>query len=184
MRIIGGDLKGRVLKGKVPEGVRPTTDYMREALFNILENHLDFTNAKFLDMFAGSGAIGIEAISRGFEFTYFIDKSYNSIEFIKSNLLTLNIPKEKYSITKGNASKLISSVEFNFQFDVIFCDPPYNLLDFEKLLLQISNSNILNSNGLLIAETNINDIFNYPNSFSLVKVKESGQTKITILKNA
>ncbi len=125
MRIIGGEYKSRSIA--MPRGVemRPTQDKVREALFNILG---DITGKKILELFAGSGAFGIEAISRGAAGVTFVDNNFRCIQTIKSNIESLGVPKPKYTIIKGNALRipgkfLAPAREFG-KFDIIFLDPP------------------------------------------------------------
>ena len=120
MRIIAGSLKGRVLLEFSKIGVRPTSDMARESLFNILQN--DIYGAKFLDLFSGTGAVGIEAYSRGASEVVLNDNSRESITLIKKNLEKLGI-SGKIKVTSFDAISYLKTS--NDKFDIIFVDPPY-----------------------------------------------------------
>lgn len=146
MRIIAGKHRGRVLKEFKGTSVRPTSDRAREALFNIFASKIP--DCAFLDMFAGSGAVGIEAISRGAKDVVFIDADKNSINLINSNLSLIGetatvIRKDGIEYAKTTAKK----------FDFIFIDPPYNSDLGERALKVISESGILNDGGVAVFES-------------------------------
>ncbi len=148
MRIIGGSLKGKYiqLNDKLP--VRPTTDFAKEALFNILENRIDFTNKTVLDLFSGTGNISYEFCSRGAKKVYSIDESYHCYQFIKKNIRLWNI--ENIFPIKNKAIKYIEQNQL--EFDIIFADPPFDYHEYSILIEKILNSTILCSDGLFILE--------------------------------
>lgn len=149
MRIIAGSYRGRVLKSPTDFKTRPTSDRLRETLFNILTSKIH-ENTIFLDLCAGTGAIGIEALSRGVEFVTFVDKSRKSCELIKTNLILLNIPDNQTKIIERSALDFIK--KSTQSYDIIYYDPPYNE-DYNDVLLTIAeNTNLLNENGIVIAE--------------------------------
>ena len=121
MRVIGGEYRGRVLREFKGNDIRPTSDMARESLFNILRNKV--AGSKFLDLFCGTGAVGLESISRGAEFVVFNDLSKQSIALTKNNLESLNVPQNRYRLSCGDAMHFIdNSIEV---FDVVFIDAPY-----------------------------------------------------------
>ena len=126
MRIISGQYRGRNLEGKVPKNVRPTTDFARESLFDILNSIIDIEGKSVLDLFSGAGAIGLEALSRGAEKIYFVDNSFDSINLLKKNIENLQISRDKYIIIKSDVIDYLSNMSIIEKFDVIFADPPYN----------------------------------------------------------
>ncbi len=144
MRITAGIYKGRKLN--VPKGltVRPTTDYMRQALFNILGDAVQ--GAKLMDLFAGTGAIGIEALSRGAEHVTFVERNRKVISILKRNLETLEIPQKAYAIWAKDVSALRPSQAV---WDILFADPPYDVLNFDLAPLAES---IGNPQALLVVE--------------------------------
>lgn len=146
MRIVGGRFKGRKLVSFLGEAVRPTSDQARESLFNILQ--FQIAGKSFLDLFAGTGAVGIEAYSRGASRVLLNDKSKDSISIIKKNLALVNTPKE-IQVTNFDAKALLS-LDGN-KFDFIFMDPPYGAeITKEALLLTV---NALTDNGIVILES-------------------------------
>ncbi len=119
MRIVGGKYKSRVLCELKNENIRPTADKVRESLFNILQNRV--YGARFLDLFCGTGAMGIEALSRGAKMVNFNDFSRDSINLLKKNLEKLKVDEE-YKITNLDA---ITLLKFGGSYDIIYIDPPY-----------------------------------------------------------
>lgn len=147
MRIIGGIYKSRVLKEFAGDEVRPTSDRAREALFNILSFKMQ--GARVLDLFAGSGALGIESLSRGAKEVVFNDLSKQSVALIKSNLATLKI---SLGATVVNYDYLSCLSVVQGPFDFIFIDPPYRF-DYGKTALEsIVKNNLLSKNGIVVYE--------------------------------
>ena len=126
MRIIGGKYGSRRINVKIPDNVRPTTDRVRESIFNILNNLIDFQDLKVLDLFAGTGAFGFEALSRGSAYTQFVEKNKRTFELIRSVANSLEIPKSDYGIINGDAVKYLQNDKAQFSYDLIFADPPYD----------------------------------------------------------
>lgn len=151
MRIIAGEYRGRILKSPYDSKTRPTSDRLRETLFNIVNPRID-DETRFLDLCAGTGAVGIEAISRGAAFSSFIDKSRRACGLIEENLDLLEIPEEQTEIICNTAENFVSREHKN-GWDIIFYDPPYKN-DYAIVIYEIgaSESNILNSDGILIVE--------------------------------
>lgn len=150
MRIITGIAKG--IKLKSPHGLetRPTADRVKESIFNIMGNIL--LDADVLDIFAGTGNLGLEALSRGARNAVFIDKSTSSIEVIKENALHTKLIK-KTDIYKNDVFKgLIKLQQLQRTFNLIFCDPPYNKGLVNLVLAEIDNSNLLRPDGIIIIE--------------------------------
>ncbi|MBQ7348902.1 MAG: 16S rRNA (guanine(966)-N(2))-methyltransferase RsmD [Clostridia bacterium] len=144
MRIVGGKYKSRVLCEVKSDGIRPTADKVRESLFNILQNNIYGT--RFLDLFCGTGAMGIEALSRGAGFAAFNDADRNSLNLLKKNLEKLKV-SEDYKIYNLDAAAFLSRGE---KFDIIYIDPPYKSSLAEKVLPLLSGA--LSENGVAIFE--------------------------------
>lgn len=151
MRIIAGEFRGRILKSPADQKTRPTSDRLRETLFNILAPRID-AETRFLDLCAGTGAIGIEAISRGAGFATFVDKSQRSCALIEENLDLLKIPEEKTEVVRSPAEKFVTR-EHADAWDIIFYDPPYRE-NYRNFLIEfaINSSRLLTDSGILIAE--------------------------------
>ena len=145
MRIVGGKYKGRVLAEFKGQDIRPTADMVRESLFNILQ--FKIFSASFLDLFSGTGAMGIEALSRGAKKVHFNDADKKSIAVLKQNLSKIKV-EEEYKITNYDAITFLqNSVE---KFDFIYIDPPYKTDLGERALKVVTNA--LNDNGVVIFE--------------------------------
>ena len=151
MRVIAGKAKGRILKSpKVGWGVRPLTDKARAALFNILgEKHV---GANFLDLFAGTGAVGIEALSRGADVAFFVESNRQVVNLIRQNLELTGLAgqAEIYSLDVLKAVEMLA--RRRAEFDIIYLGAPYDSLYLTKSLEQLAGNSLLAKNGLLIAE--------------------------------
>jgi 16S rRNA (guanine966-N2)-methyltransferase len=141
MRIIAGEYKGRNLKSPPSMNVRPTSDRLRETLFNVIAPVIE--DSRFLDLCAGSGAVGIEALSRGASHVTFVDRSRRMCKLIEANVQLCRIPEEKWEIYCSEANEFLRSAETSW--DIVFFDPPYKD-DYVKTLKLLSN------NALVIAE--------------------------------
>lgn len=144
MRVIAGAYKGRNLKSPPSMQVRPTSDRLRETLFNIIAPRIEDT--RFLDLCAGSGAVGIEALSRGARHVTFVDRSRKSCQLIEANVQLCRIPEEQYEIYQTTAEDFLGHEKAQETQDIIFFDPPYQE-DYLRTL------NLLGGyGGLLIVE--------------------------------
>ena len=151
MRVISGKFKGRRLKPTPPSGIRPTSDKLKETVFNILG--VRSQNAIFLDACAGMGGMGIEAISRGASMVYFVDQSRKACAIIRDNLQSLPI-EEGYKIMEMDLTKALGVFEREgIQFDVAFVDPPYDRDDLHETTLDhFAGAPLLAAEGVLIIE--------------------------------
>ena len=153
MRIVGGKYRHRLIS--FPDDMahtRPTKDRIREAVFSAIG---DISGARVLDLYAGSGAMGIEALSRGASHTTFVDVSSLAVKTISENLTSLKVDKTEYEILK--TSDLIAIDTFknrNTQFDVVILDPPYDKGEYEKIIDLLYNNNLLSKNAIIIMESN------------------------------
>lgn len=149
MRVIGGKYRSRVLAEFLGKDVRPTADRTKEALFNILS--FKVLGARVLDLFAGSGSLGIESLSRGAKEVVFNDRAKESLSIVKRNLDALKIEVGK----EAQLSNYDYAVCLDAQrqpFDIIFIDPPYPLKLGEKVLEKIAKNNLLTENGVAVYE--------------------------------
>ena len=176
MRIISGKYKGRVLKGYTLKGTRPTMDRVKESLFASIQDYLD--NSVCLDLFAGSGNIGIEALSMGAREVVFVDKEYMACKTIKNNLDMLDNNLNTTILTMDYLKALERL--YPKKFDIIFLDPPYKTDYIEKSLKKISELNILN--GIVVLESDSLDKLNFSDYYEEVKTKIYGDKYIRILK--
>jgi 16S rRNA (guanine966-N2)-methyltransferase len=154
MRVISGEYGGRRLRTVSGLDVRPTSDRLRETLFNILASRVE--GARFLDLCAGSGAVGIEALSRGAVDVTFIDRSPRAVSVIKSNLIAIGIPMAEQSparILQGDAPALIARLNKQGEkFDVVFLDPPYDSGLYEHVMTQLGRGLVLARQPIVIVE--------------------------------
>ena len=150
MQITGGFLKSRKIDSPKGNNVRPTLSQIRESIVSSLFSLIDFENKTFLDVFAGSGIMGFEAISRGFLSATFIEKDKKTFYTIKSNLQKLNLENKHAGCFLGDSLKVLKKLETTF--DVIYVDPPYQSGLYENVLTIILENNLLNENGIIILE--------------------------------
>lgn len=178
MRVIAGDYKGRRLDCIEGMEIRPTTDKVKESLFNILGNAV--IDSAFLDLFSGTGGIGIEALSRGAKYVVFIDANIKSIKVLKGNLDHLNI-KDNVEVFHTDYTTAISKLyKYKKQFDIIFIDPPYRVGTAESALEEIDKNSILSQSGVIIVEHDSKE--DMPQSVGklyLYRIKQYGNTALS-----
>ena len=144
MRVITGKARGRRLREPKGMDIRPTTDMVKEAVFNILQ--FDIAGCSFLDLYSGTGGIGLEAISRGAEKVVFVDNSRESVKLLKENLAYL---KEKAEIYEGDALAYVAAAAGKFDF--VFLDPPY-AIDAKDVVSSVAKNGLLKEGGRIIYE--------------------------------
>ena len=179
MRVIGGIYRHRKLS--YPEDnkdIRPTKDRIREAFFSAIG---DISNKSFLDLYAGCGSMGIEAISRGAVKAYFVDNNKSSINYVNDNLKSLNITNYELLFT-DDIKALERFKELNTKFDVIYLDPPYEKGRYEDILSYIYSNDLVNKDGIVACETNrqiaINPLWN-----QTIKEYHYGEITVVVLRN-
>lgn len=169
MRIITGDFKGRRLEMPENNNIRPTTEKVKEAIFSIIAGNLE--DAVCVDLFAGTGNLGLEALSRGAEKCYFGDNSRESLALIKRNIEMCRA--EEWSVViPGDFEKILTRLgEKEEKIDIFFLDPPYKKGLYERCFELIREYNLLAGEGIIIAEHNIRDVL--PEELDgFVKIKE------------
>ena len=179
MRIIAGNLKGRKLKHALPPNVRPTTDSVRETIFNILSNYIDFDELTIADICAGSGMLGFEAISRGASYCYFIDNNKKVANTLNQNAISIGIPEDKFEIINFDSLKFlknIKSVDTYLQFDIMFYDPPYVSKTSNNFLLIIEEMNLISDNGIVVTEHSDKEAIITTDYFFQLSSKKFGET--------
>lgn len=171
MRVIAGSAKRLQLKTLDGLETRPTTDRIKETLFNMISEYL--ADSFFLDLFSGSGAIGIEALSRGAAHAIFVENNPKAIECIRQNLKYTKLD-DKSQICSMNVLDALNKLEGQQTFDYIFMDPPYNQLLEKQVLQYLSTSNLLSADGLIIVEASLETDFTYVPElgFQIVKQKQ------------
>lgn len=169
MRVIAGTAKRLQLKTIEGMDTRPTTDRIKETLFNMISEYLADSN--FLDLFSGSGAIGIEALSRGASRAVFVENNTKAVQCIRENLAITKLA-DKAQVYNTDALSALSKLEAEYTFDYIFMDPPYNQLLEKQVLEYLSQSELLSEDGLIIVEASIDTDFSYAEQLGFVFVKE------------
>ena len=176
MRIITGKYKGRVLETLPDKSVRPATDRVKTTIFDMLQNRLGLKGILVLDMFAGSGSLGFEALSRGAGKVVFVDDMEEILDVMEKNAESLNcIPDTE--IIRSDAMSYIE--KSNRSFDLIFADPPYSFERINEIPRIIFEKNILNSDGYLIIEHSKRTVFDPSPLYSLAVQKEFGNTRVS-----
>ena len=179
MRIVAGDFGGRRLKAVPGMATRPTTDKVKEALFNIIGPYFD--GGRSLDLFAGSGGLSIEAVSRGISQAVLIDKQYAAIKTIKDNVAVTKAP-ERFEILKRDANQAIKALASRGdQFNLVFFDPPYALQKIADQMATLRELNLLAPNARVICETDQHaQLPDDLPGFDLVERRDYGITELTI----
>lgn len=167
-RIITGEYKGK--KVEVPEGVRPLTDRVKKNIFDIISDLVEGVNV--LDLFAGSGNFGLEALSQGANFVTFVDKSENSIRSIRKNLLSFHTTNDKYEVINRDYVKFLNQ-EIARKYQIIFVDPPFKI----TIGLKLHNLHkIIAQDGILIMKIPAEEIKNFtpPKNFHILRENKLG----------
>lgn len=175
MNITGGKFNGRKITTVKSNDVRPTSSKVRSSIFNMLNSlGINFEESIFLDLFAGSGIMGLEALSRGASKSFFVEKNNNIYKLINQNLTNFDANFETFNMDALNFLD-----KSNEKFDIIFADPPYKSELYDLVVEKVKNNNLLNPKGILILETPLT--YNIPLNIIPLKEKKYGETKIYFL---
>ncbi|MFN3351540.1 16S rRNA (guanine(966)-N(2))-methyltransferase RsmD [Pseudorhodoplanes sp.] len=181
MRIVGGRFRGRTLTGPKSHGIRPTSDRTRESIFNILAHAYGdpVGGGRVLDLFAGTGALGLEALSRGAAFALFVDDGAEARALIRQNIEALGTAGIS-RIFRRDATKL-GDVHPNAPFSLVFLDPPYGKGLAEKALVSARAGGWLNEDALIVVEET-KGVFTAPEGFAEIERRDYDDTEIAFLK--
>lgn len=183
MRIISGSRRGLILE--TPDGLdtRPTSDRIKETLFNMIA--FDIPDCNFLDLFSGSGQMGIEALSRGAAKAVFIEKDKKALNSISNNLKKAKLTEEAVVYSEDVFSGL-NRLKASEPFDIIFMDPPYNKLIEKQVLEQLKDKSFVNEDTLIIVEASLETDFSYISAlgYAITKEKTYKTNKHIFLKRA
>jgi 16S rRNA (guanine966-N2)-methyltransferase len=184
MRVVGGSLRGRTLAAPRSQAIRPTADRLRESLFNILVHAYDdaIGGARVLDLFAGTGALGIEALSRGAAFTLFVDDGAEARALIRENVATLGLGGTT-RIFRRDATKLGPAHPIE-PFSLVFLDPPYGKNLAEQALASAHAGGWLTPNALIVVEEAKKSAFTTPQGFAEIERRAYDDTEFVFLKSA
>jgi 16S rRNA (guanine966-N2)-methyltransferase len=182
MRVVGGKLRSRPIAGPKSDAVRPTSDRLREALFNILTHSYGdpVTGARVLDLFAGTGALGIEAISRGADYALFVDEGVEARALLRDNVESLGLGGVT-RIFRRDASKLGPAHPLD-PFSLVFLDPPYGKGLAEKSLISARDGGWLMPQALLVVEEAADAGFNTPEGFVELERRSYDDTEFTFIR--
>ena len=173
MRVISGSLRGRRLEAPSGMTTRPTTDKVKESLFSSIQ--FELPGAYVLDLFAGSGQLGLEAISRGAARCTFVEQDRNAISALSCNIEVCRLTPEQYTVSRGDSYAFLASHKGR-QFDVILLDPPYGGSLLRRAIEDIARFDILTDDGIMICEKAPNDVIEpLPQGFRVVKEYKYGQ---------
>lgn len=176
MRIIAGEFKGRKLESPKDDSVRPTADKVKEAMFSILQNYI--YDGVFCDLFAGSGGLGLEAVSRGAKKVYFCDIAASSIEVLNKNIETCRA-EEKSVVFRGDFKTFLNSIDD--KIDVFLLDPPYRIGYIEEAMKVIKDMDLLAEEGIIVAEHPKEENFQDEiYGFKKIKEKKYGRLVLSI----
>ena len=174
MRVISGIYKGRNLNGFDIDGTRPTMDRVKESMFASIQSYIK--DGVVLDLFAGSGSLGIEALSNGCSICYFVDNNKIAIDTINKNTFDIN---NKVILNKDYKSALEHFKNNNIKFDLILLDPPYKNNLLNDAIKYIEEYDLLNKDGILVCEYEVDDI---KTNYELLKSKKYGFKYVNIYK--
>ena len=184
MRIISGKFRGLKLHSPTNIEIRPTSDRLRESLFSIINSNkydVNIIDANVIDICTGTGALGIEALSRGAKNLYLIDNEQHSLDIVKKNLSKIksyDIESSIY-ILKADAKKPFKNI--NLIFNIVLIDPPYNSSIIQQCLPLLKEYNLIDKNSLIFAETSKQETISVEN-FKVLDTKFYGKSKLTIMK--
>jgi len=183
MRVIAGLYRGRVLKSPADNRTRPTSDRLRETLFNVLTPRIN-DETRFLDLCAGTGAVGIEALSRGAAFVTFVDRSKKACALIEENLDKLDVPESETEVLAFEAENFTGR-EHVKGWDIVFYDPPYEA-DHSLVLHDFGTKHdLLNEEGLLVVEHHTKrQVPDLIGSLRRWRILKQGETSLSFYENA
>jgi 16S rRNA (guanine966-N2)-methyltransferase len=178
MRIVGGRFRGRALAGPKSDAIRPTSDRLRETIFNILAHSYDdaIEGARVLDLFAGTGAMGLEALSRGAAFALFVDDGAQARGLIRENVETLGLGGAT-RLFRRDATRMGEAAP-NPPFSLVFCDPPYGKDLAPKALASCARGGWLVPDALVVVEEAQGVEIALPEGFAEIERRDYGETKL------
>jgi 16S rRNA (guanine966-N2)-methyltransferase len=176
MRVIAGKYKGRVLKTVPDNSVRPATDKVKGAIFNIMQSRVDWSKSVVLDLYAGSGSVGIEALSRGAKKVIFVENSRNALQFLKLNLESIGANGES-QVVYGDVDNFLKSG--SRKYDVVFADPPYAMESLPELPNKIFKQSIVSEEGYLVIEHPVRYQFVQGGNWEIAIQKKYGRTCVS-----
>lgn len=178
MRVISGTARGLKLIAPDNNDIRPTTDRVKESMFNIISSYV--YDSVVLDLFAGSGSLGIECISRGAKKVYFCDKSKSSVYILNKNIHKARFEDKSVVFNRDYRATIRNLSDKNIKFDLIFLDPPYYENLFDDVIKMIYENRLLSDDGIIVVEHDKNDEMHDYEGLKITKQKKYGITMLTI----
>ena len=176
IRIIGGRHKSYRIVFKALPALRPTTDRAKETLFSWLQ--FELVNKSCLDLFAGTGSLGLEALSRGAQHVTFVEKEKNLYKNIIKNISNLGYENQIQAVCSDSFKWLKTNKQ---KFDLIFLDPPFDLIDYKMLIRAIFQNNVLNQDGKIFLESSKHTLLELSKTQNILKDKTVGDVRLIIL---
>lgn len=180
MRVISGNFRGLNLKAVPGDSTRPTSAKVKESIFNIINPYLSAGNC--LDLFAGTGSLGIEAVSRGFDKAYLVDKNFKAINTIKDNVLKTHSENNFAIISSTAIDALKKFIIDEIKFDLVFLDPPYRMHITAELTSKMIDNGLLNNGCIVVIETDYEIEEDDNLQLKVLQKKSYGETKVLIYK--
>lgn len=185
MRIIAGKHRGRTLSTSGLRGTRPTTDRARETMFNIVGNMIDFSEKRVVDLFAGSGALGLEALSRGARTLCAVEKNRGNAKVLQNNVESLHEEENVHVFTADVLIMLKKPEELlrlhsDEKFDIVFCDPPYSLMISNEVLSLLPH--MLADGAIVVMEHDVRETLLIGKDFMRMTFRNFGETMVDFLK--
>jgi 16S rRNA (guanine966-N2)-methyltransferase len=171
MRVVGGDSRGRKLASPVRKGVRPTSDRVRESIFDILSNLVDLTDLRVADLFAGTGALGIEALSRGAGSVTFVERDPSAANSVRENLVSTGLDGPNATVVRRDVLDYLAVLPD--QFDLALCDPPYSFEQWDTLLEMLPAKLAVLESGAELA---------VPTRWIVLRSRRYGGTLVTVVR--
>ena len=178
MQIIAGIYRGRKIRSSSSLAIRPCSSRVKKSLFDTLTARIDFDGARVLDLFAGFGSLGLEALSRGADSVCFVDQHVDALKALKATALQLAIEKQ-VKIVNADVTAFLGHVPG--RFNLVFCDPPYSWPDYNSLIERIAGGSILHEEGWLLIEHSANLDFSPSPYYSFHK--DYGMTRVTFFQH-
>ena len=182
IRIIAGEYRGRKLK--VPQGVdiRPSSDQLREGLFNILSALVDYESMIFLDLYAGTGALGLEALSRGAKKVVFIEASRKNMSVLKQNIESISPEQNRFDLNQDSSLHWLSGFADPGYPCVVFLDPPFSGNEYELILNKLAVLPSIRVGSLIVVESNLSKEILFPDTLLQLKHRRYGSVTLNILR--
>ena len=182
IRIIAGEYRGRKLK--VPQGmdIRPSSDQLREGLFNILSALADYEKMIFIDLYAGTGALGLEALSRGAKKVIFIEASRKNMSVLKQNIESISPEQNCFELTQDSSVHWLSGFADPGHPCVVFLDPPFSGNEYELILNKLNVLPSIRAGSLIVVESNQAREILFPEALLLLKHRRYGSVTLDILR--